>query len=199
MYCVYIIFYKGNKLPPFYIGSTSVDRLKTGYRGTVSSKKYKDIFYDELKNNPHLFDYKIIKTFNNRNDALVKEDSLQRSLNVVESPLYINCGYATTGCFGQAMNGAANPFFGKTHTEDAKKIIGKASKERMTTEQARYIRSKVKTSWLGKTHSQESKLAMSIHHKNLPQITCPHCNKTGHNNLMKRWHFDKCKHIGPKV
>ena len=25
-----------------------------------------------------------------------------------------------------------------------------------------------------------------------PQITCPHCCKTGGNSNMKRWHFDKC-------
>lgn len=25
------------------------------------------------------------------------------------------------------------------------------------------------------------------------KITCPHCNKTGGNSIMKRWHFDNCK------
>jgi hypothetical protein len=26
-----------------------------------------------------------------------------------------------------------------------------------------------------------------------PIVTCPHCNVTGGNGAMKRWHFDKCK------
>ena len=25
------------------------------------------------------------------------------------------------------------------------------------------------------------------------KITCPHCNKVGGTNVMKRWHFDNCK------
>lgn len=29
--------------------------------------------------------------------------------------------------------------------------------------------------------------------KNMPKIICPHCGKMGGRNLMKRWHFDKCK------
>jgi hypothetical protein len=24
-------------------------------------------------------------------------------------------------------------------------------------------------------------------------LTCPHCGKTGHGNIMMRWHFDNCK------
>jgi 5-methylcytosine-specific restriction endonuclease McrA len=26
-------------------------------------------------------------------------------------------------------------------------------------------------------------------------VTCPHCNKVGQSNAMKRWHFDKCKEV----
>jgi hypothetical protein len=39
-YCVYITFYKGNKLPPFYIGSTSVEKINNDYNGSVGSQKY---------------------------------------------------------------------------------------------------------------------------------------------------------------
>jgi len=28
---------------------------------------------------------------------------------------------------------------------------------------------------------------------NRPKVICPHCGKIGDNNLMKRYHFDKCK------
>lgn len=27
-----------------------------------------------------------------------------------------------------------------------------------------------------------------------PDITCPHCNKSGHPSFMHRWHFDNCKY-----
>lgn len=30
--------------------------------------------------------------------------------------------------------------------------------------------------------------------KNMPRVTCPHCNKEGGRNQMKRYHFDNCKY-----
>jgi hypothetical protein len=32
--------------------------------------------------------------------------------------------------------------------------------------------------------------------QNQKQVVCPHCNKTGANSVMHRFHFDKCKFIG---
>ena len=55
MYCVYLTTYKGNKLPPFYIGSTQVVQVERGYHGSVRSKKYEMMWKSELINNPHLF------------------------------------------------------------------------------------------------------------------------------------------------
>ena len=31
MYCVYLTIYRGNKLPPFYIGYSSINKIKAGY------------------------------------------------------------------------------------------------------------------------------------------------------------------------
>ena len=70
MYCVYLTHYKGTKLPPLYVGSTSIEKINNGYRGSVLSKKWKLIWTDELTNNPQLFSVSIIKTFDNRQDAL---------------------------------------------------------------------------------------------------------------------------------
>jgi hypothetical protein len=46
----------------------------------------------------------------------------------------------------------------------------------------------------------QKKLADGSHHfitnhpnKNMPQITCPYCGRTGGRNAMKQWHFDNCK------
>jgi len=36
---VYITNYKGTKLSPWYIGSTSKNKITNGYNGSVSSKK----------------------------------------------------------------------------------------------------------------------------------------------------------------
>ena len=43
--------------------------------------------------------------------------------------------------------------------------------------------------------SDETKLKMSLAKKGKakPQITCPHCGKTGGKPAMKQWHFDNCK------
>lgn len=94
--CVYLTIYKGNKLPMFYIGSSTVDKVNNGYHGSVCSKKYKSIWKNEIKNNPDLFITKILKIFNDRKSASLYEESLQRKLNVVVSPMYINEGYCST-------------------------------------------------------------------------------------------------------
>lgn len=55
-YCVYLTIYSGSKLPPFYIGSGTLDKiLNKGYRGSVTSKQFKKIWSQELKfyHNPY--------------------------------------------------------------------------------------------------------------------------------------------------
>lgn len=55
---------------------------------------------------------------------------------------------------------------------------------------------KIRIANTGNIHSNESKLKMS-NAKNgyIPVIVaCPYCDKTGGENIMHRWHFDKCKY-----
>jgi hypothetical protein len=99
MFCTYLTIYRGKLLPPFYIGYTSIQKIQNGYRGSVKSTKYKHTWNTELQNNSHLFITKIISTHQTRQEALVKEDILHRSLQVIKNPLYINQAYAS-GCFG---------------------------------------------------------------------------------------------------
>lgn len=52
--------------------------------------------------------------------------------------------------------------------------------------------------WQGKKRDEEtkSKISESRKGKNLgpvKKVQCPHCNKIGGINTMKRWHFDNCK------
>jgi len=42
--------------------------------------------------------------------------------------------------------------------------------------------------------SQEHKEAIAEAMALVPEVSCPHCNKTGQNAAMKRHHFDRCKY-----
>ena len=46
----------------------------------------------------------------------------------------------------------------------------------------------------GKTQSEESNRKRSEAQKAKPKVICPHCGKPGSACVMKRWHFDNCKH-----
>ncbi len=97
-FCTYLTIYRGNKLPPFYLGSGTLYRIQNeNYFGSVASTTYKKVWKEELKNNPHLFDIKILRTFKTRSEAYLSEEKLQTLLNVVKNPLYINKGIAKEG------------------------------------------------------------------------------------------------------
>lgn len=61
-YCTYLTTYRGTKMPMFYIGRSNVRSVQNGYRGSVSSKLYKQVWLEELEQNPHLFETKILTT-----------------------------------------------------------------------------------------------------------------------------------------
>lgn len=114
IYCTYLTIYSGNKLPPFYIGSSSVYKIQCkNYHGSVSSYRYKSIWKSELRLNPQLFKTKIITTHNTRAEATAKELSFQCSLNVVNSMLYMNEALAKLhGSHGRDVSGKLNPRYG---------------------------------------------------------------------------------------
>jgi hypothetical protein len=126
-YCVYLTTYLGNKLPPFYIGSTNIKSINEGYHGSVKSKKYKHIWDSELKNNPHLFKTKIIKLCHSRKFALYREKCLQKLLNVVKSEMYINESLASkNGMFGRDVSRQNHPLWNKGHSDNARINISKS-------------------------------------------------------------------------
>lgn len=90
IYCTYLTVYMGNKLPPFYVGYTSKTKINNGYNGTVSSKRYKEIWCFERKNNPHLFKTRVIKEFTSRKEAQTHEHYLLKNISAHKNPLYIN-------------------------------------------------------------------------------------------------------------
>ena len=114
-FVVYNIAYSGNNLPSKfdgdispsnYIGSTSIERIEKGYLGSVSSKKYKDLWEYETKHNPFHFNVEIISYHSTRKEALWKELQLQKIFNVVVNPYFVNLSLAQPlGFFGLDQKG----------------------------------------------------------------------------------------------
>jgi hypothetical protein len=132
IYCTYLTIYRGNKLPPFYIGSSSVENINKGYHGSVCSRKYKQTWTDEIRNNPHLFTTKIVTTHSSRKEATDKERIFQKQLNVVCSSMYINQSIA-----------APNGYYGNPEKKTD------LTRKKMSTNNSRY--------WTKKTFSEEHK------------------------------------------
>ena len=156
-YVVYLTQYTGSLLPKFYIGSTSEKRILSGkYFGSVKSKKWMNIFNQELHDNVHLFAVSILSIHDSRLDALNEELRLHIENNVVNSDDYMNESLASpNGFFGRSLEGDNNPFFGKTHSDEFKRNKSESMKGKDT--------------WMkGKTHSEESKRKNSESHKGKP-------------------------------
>jgi len=211
IYCVYITLYRGNRLPPFYIGSSSVERIHSGYRGSVRSKEYKQIWNEEIKNSSYLFETKIISLHSTRREATEKELKIHLLLDVVNNKLYSNKSTAMiNGFFGMDVSGKNNPNFGKKHNvtekcrqhrrENGKETIWlshdmldktihvKLEKYPLYYDQGWYLGRKIKT-------SKKSLLSMQKRSIDNNQIsyTCPHCSKVGKGPGMKRYHFNNCR------
>lgn len=99
MYATYITIYRGNKLPPFYIGHAKLKNIEDGYLGSVSSKKYKDVWKEEICNNRGAFSVKILKVFDTKPNALEHEKYLQKMFQVHTNPLYINMSIVNSSFF----------------------------------------------------------------------------------------------------
>ena len=90
MYCTYLTTYSGNKLPPFYIGYSTVEKVNSGYMGSVTSRNYKDIWLKEKNERSYLFKTFIISVHSDIKEAQEKEKYLQRHFKVRMNPMYIN-------------------------------------------------------------------------------------------------------------
>jgi hypothetical protein len=93
-FCVYLSEYSGDLMPRLYIGSTSTRSIDLGYRGSVSSSEYKQIWKSEIKNNPNIFKTTILSYHETRKEAFDEETRLHYEFDVVNNPAYINKAYA---------------------------------------------------------------------------------------------------------
>lgn len=209
IYCVYLTTYKGSKLPPFYIGSTTVDKINNGYRGSVSSKKYKSVWMKELSEHPELFSTKIVTTHNTRKIALEKEYQFQVAVKAPSNSMYINEAYAKKGfAYGVKQStehiskrtshrkGGPGTRTGQTNSpEHQERFTFKGRKHSESSNEANRL------AHLGKLDSDETrqKKSDSMKGKSKPWLSekikvCPHCQKSicGVSNF-NRWHGDNCK------
>jgi hypothetical protein len=219
-YCTYLTTYFGNKLPIFYIGSSTIKKIKKGYHGSVSSKRYKSIWKKELKENPHLFKTKVISSHKNDKECRQKEKQLQIHLNVVNNPLYINMSLATpNGFFGMDTKGENNPFYNKSHTIEKKqywstirkgidtwnknktnvyseKTLLKMSKPKSDKHKKALSKPKLNSENMGMyERTEDIRKSISNTLKSKAKIKCFHCDKFFDIGNYNRWHGDNCKII----
>ena len=128
MFATYITFYKGNKLPPFYIGYCNISNFEKGYRGTVSSKEYKQIWIKEIKEHPELFKTKIIKTFQTKIEAKEHEVYLHEKFQVHTNPMFINKSKATRDFYVVDYS----IFKGRVVSEETKQKLRERNKEQFS-------------------------------------------------------------------
>ena len=167
IYCTYLTVYTGNKLPSFYIGSTSIDNINKGYRGSVVSKNYKSIWKQELKGHPELFKTIILTRHETREEAMERELIFQEAFSVARNPLYINMAHAngkffTSGPLApetKAKLAAANT--GKKRSPETK---AKQSAAHTGKKQSPEAIAKTAAANTGKKHSPEAKAKMSAAH-----------------------------------
>lgn len=113
MFVTYLTIYDGDKLPPFYIGSSTEKRISAGYRGSVKSKVYSKLWQEELENHPELFDIVILDKFKTRKEALVEELRLHNLHDVRKNDQFVNMAYASVnGHHGRDVAGEKHPLYG---------------------------------------------------------------------------------------
>lgn len=188
MFCTYLTIYTGNKLPRRYIGSTSVNRIiDENYHGSVKSKKYKDLWKSEQRDNPHLFKTRILSKYETQHEAVNAELELQIKYDVVKSDLYINLSLAQpNGFFGMSKAGVkwskesilkrTNSVRGKKRPRQSTLMSGRKRpdhSEAMSGEG---------NPMFGKEHPAKGKKI------NQPRMTCPVCGVESTRSAIMRYH-----------
>jgi hypothetical protein len=93
----------------------------------------------------------------------------------------------------------ADAIRGIHRSDEHKDKLREARKNQIFTAETR---AKISASMTGRVRSQETKDKIRLSRVGKPSsligceqpiLKCPHCDKTGGQSLMKRWHFDKCK------
>ncbi|UYL06099.1 hypothetical protein MMDGKJEO_00267 [Klebsiella phage KP13MC5-5] len=188
MFCTYLTIYAGNKLPRRYIGSTSVNRITDeNYHGSVKSKKYKDLWKSEQRDNPHLFKTRILNIYDTREEASKAELELQIKYDVVKSDLYINLALAQpNGFFGMSMKGRVWSTESIEKRNSSNRGQKRPRQSIIMTGRKRPDQAKAMTGegnpMFGKEHPNKGKKI------NQPRMTCPVCGVESTRSAIMRYH-----------
>jgi len=147
-YVVYLTHYHGNLLPPFYIGYSTEAKVLAGYNGTVQSKKYKALWQQERRDNPHLFKTEILSNHATDREAMAREEALHRFYDVPNNPAFINLSIGMAKFEGFGPN---NPMFGVHLT------ISEETKKKMRKPKAKYKKRSPTTDAAKRSMSESAK------------------------------------------
>lgn len=168
MYCVYFTVYKGNRLPPFYIGSAPVSKINRGYRGSASSAQWGKIWKSELKENPHLFVTFIIpgQYALTPKEILDLELKWQKLFDVVQDPDFVNQAYAKAGFCSSPESARKAVETRKRNgrlaiTEETRRKIGAANRGRKLPPVKPETARKISIANTGKKRTEETRKKLS--------------------------------------
>ena len=113
---------------------------------------------------------------------------MSEELDIVKSDKWANL-VVENGIQGGAIRN------GSILSEESKDKIRKKAIGRKVSAETRLKMSVIHT---GRPQTEKQKNTMKEYNlsRNLPNLDCPHCNKSGSYVAMHRWHFNNCKHKG---
>lgn len=213
-FCVYLVWHNSSfekqrnpKLPLFYIGSGNTQKILDGkYYGSVCSKKYKEIYQNEVKENPELFDVIILDQYENRKIATKIEHDLQVKYGAVKSPVFINMSLAAPNGFcgmnkkgipatGKITKGTPRPPATGKHAKGIPRGPAKGKMSKGNPATGKNTKGMPRLFRVGIPSPKKGIPATGKSAKGSTQtkVVCPHCGKEGGQTIMGRWHGEKCK------
>lgn len=188
-----------------YVGVHKTKNLDDGYMGSG-----KIIRRAILKHGIENFKKDILEFFDMPESMYLREKEIVTKEFLARSDVY-NLRRGGTGGFDYINKTNPTPFKGRTHSDSTKQLLREINtgrklsaehKEKISQnnwsksnpvrqrEHARLIASK-----RIRTEEEKKKISASLKGRLSPkrEVVCPHCQKRGGENIMKRWHFDNCK------
>jgi ribosomal protein S24E len=187
----------------YLIGWTEQDKWYYGVRHANKKPPEDDLWKEYFTSSKYVKDFrhqfgepdvvKIDKTFDSKEDAVNYEFDFLKENRAHAEPKWLNQSCFPSICVN-------------TLTEEHKNKIRKTMREKYSGENNPSKRPEVKekmskalkgrtSTFLGKTHSDETKRQISKTSKGVPKpkLICPYCNMVGGAPQMKRYHFENCK------
>ena len=175
----YIIVNKNTQMK--YIGVRSCNCLPENDFDYMGSS---NILIEALQKTPEAFTKKIIDTFPTREIANTNEQWLHETYDVARNPEFYNQMNVPLRFCMFGKTGKDSHWYGKKHSEETKKKMSLAQSGEKHSQYGRPVSEKTK-----------KKISNVLKGRTPKRIVCPYCNKTGGDNVMKRWHFDNCREI----